>query len=111
MNALCIQNVVHSQIGNAWDETNGHGVDLRQSMVTPTLISIIERQVRNGRIEDKIIKAWLVLIEEPKTQVGYRIVASSEGETFGLASEGFPGDKHLVLCGWYGDFMTAFRGM
>ena len=32
-------------------------------------------------------------------------------DIFGLASEGFPSDKYLVLCGWDGDFLTTFRGM
>ena len=30
-------------------------------------------------------------------------------QVFGLASEGFPEDEHLVLCGWYGYFMKTFQ--
>jgi hypothetical protein len=51
------------------------------------------------------------LVELPEAVRGYRIVLNDEGTSFGLASEGFADDKHLVLCGWYGDFMDAFHAM
>ena len=47
-------------------------------------------------IENEIGDDWMMKEDEP---------------VFGLASVGFPNDDHLVLCGWYGDFMTTFRGM
>jgi hypothetical protein len=111
MNAAAIRNLVHSQIGDAWDATNDHGVDLRKSLVTPSLITVIERNVHDGRTVDRFTDAWLVLIECPQTNGGYRIIASKNGSEFGLASEGLPTDEHLVVCGWYGGFMDTFRGM
>ena len=112
MNAESIKRIVESQIGGEWGATNWHSVDLRRSIVAPTRNIVIERDIRDGRIADRTVDAWLVLVEKPETKSGYRIVASSDGSKFGLATEGFPEDKHLVLCcGWDGDFMTTFLGM
>ncbi len=111
MNAVQARKLVESQIGNNWETTNHHGVDLRLALVDPLQITVIERSVRKGQLHDRLLKVWLVLIEMPETRSAYRIVLNDEGTTFGLASEGFPEDKHLVLCGWYGDFMTTFHGM
>ena len=93
------------------DTTNDHGVDLRKALVPPQRITVIEGLVRRGVTEDRLVEVWLVLVEAPGSGTGYRIVVSLDGSNFGLASEGFPFDEHLVLCGWHGDFMTAFRGM
>ena len=103
--------MVKFQIGDSWNASNLHGVNLRDALVSPQLITVVERNVRKGKIHDRLLKVWLVLIENPESGTGYRIVADKEGTTFGLASEGFPADEHLVLCGWYGDFMTTFQGM
>jgi hypothetical protein len=111
MNAESIKHIVESQIKDEWGATNWHSVDLRRSMVAPTRITVIERNVRNGSVVDSPMDVWLVLVEHPETGSGYRIVASSDGSHFGLATKGFPEDKHLILCGWHGDFMTTFRGM
>ena len=111
MNAAEIERLVHHAIGDSWDVTNDHGVDLRKALVTPRLIKVIQRLVHDGKTHDEVIDGWLVLIEKPESGEGYRIVADADGRSFGLASEGFARDEHLVLCGWYGDFWSAFEGM
>jgi hypothetical protein len=111
MDAKYVRNLVERQIDGAWDTTNHHGVDLRKALVSPQRITVIERLVRRGATRDRLVEVWLVLVEAPASGTGYRIVVALDGRMFGLASEGFPSDEHLVLCGWYGDFMTAFRGM
>ncbi len=111
MNAAEIERLVHDGIGDSWDVTNHHGVDLRKALVPPHLIKVIQRLVRAGELHDVVIDAWLVLIEKPESGEGYRIVADADGSTFGLASEGFASDEHLVLCGWYGSFWTTFEAM
>jgi len=111
MNAAEIKRLVHDAIGDSWDVTNHHGVDLRRALVLPRSIKVIQRLVQAGKVQDEVIDAWLVLIEKPESDGGYRIVVDAEGRTFGLASEGFAKDEHLVLCGWYGDFWHAFAGM
>jgi hypothetical protein len=111
MNAQDVRKLVEEQIGDNWATTNDHGLDLRQSLVSPERITVIERLVRKGEVRDRLLEVWLVLSEMPGGGDGYRIVFREEEPTFGLATPGFANDEHLVLCGWYSDFMTAFRGM
>jgi hypothetical protein len=111
MNGRQIQEIVHREIGDAWDTSNLHGVNLREALVFPEPITVIERSVQAGNLVDRLVDAWIVLVEEAGTESGYRIVAARDGSVFGLANEGFPTDKHLVLVGWYGDFLTTFRAM
>ncbi len=112
MDAQQVQTLVESAIGDNWSQTNLHHVDLRRALVQPRKIKVIERTVKKGRLRDQVVEAWLVL-EEKRTDGhdGYRIVMKEKEPVFGLASQGFPNDEHLVLCGWYGDFLSAFRGM
>jgi hypothetical protein len=106
-----VRKLVENEIGDDWAATNHHNVDLRRALIQPRKITIIERTLRNSRLQDRTLAVWLILVERPESEDGYRIVMKEDGPVFGLASEGFPGDEHLVLCGWYGDFMTTFRGM
>ena len=112
MNGQQVRELVENAIGDDWTETNLHHVDLRQALVQPRRVKLIERSVEKGRLRDRVVEAWLVLEEKRADALdGYRIVMKENEPVFGLASQGFPEDEHLVLCGWYGDFMTAFRCM
>jgi hypothetical protein len=106
-----VRKLIENEIGDDWTATNHHCVDLRRALVEPRKITVIERTVRSGELRDRTLAVWLVLVERPDAEEGYRIVMKEDEPVFGLASEGFPEDEHLVLCGWYGDFMTTFRGM
>ena len=111
MDAEDILKIIRSQIGDRWETTNWHEVNLQKSLVHPKLISVIDRQVRNGEIQDQIINGWLVLVENPESQSGLRIVANQDGTNFGLAQGKFPSDQPLIIFGWYGDFLSAFTSM
>jgi len=52
---------------------------------------------------------WVVGQENSSN--GYKIIMRDDGEQFGLASVGFPNDKHLILDGWYGSLLSAFLAM
>jgi hypothetical protein len=106
-----VRKLVEDAIGDDWAVTNHHHVDLRRALVQPSKIAVIERTVRNGKVRDRTLAVWLVLVERADQEEGYRIVMKENEPVFGLASEGFPEDEHLVLCGWYGDFMTTFQSM
>ena len=111
MQPLDVRKLVEDAIGDDWATTNHHQVDLRRALVSPSKITVIERTVRNGKLRDRTVAVWLVLVELAEQEKGYRIVMKENEPVFGLASEGFPEDEHLVLCGWHGDFMTTFNGM
>ncbi len=106
-----VRKLVEGTIGDNWASTNHHQVNLRRALVQPRKITVIERTVTNGKFRDRTVAVWLVLIEHAGPEEGYRIVMKENEPVFGLASEGFPEDEYLVLCGWYGDFMTTFQGM
>jgi len=111
MDAKKIDDLVRSEIADDCDASNIHGVDLRNALIEPKAIRMVERLIQNGKNSDRLVDVWLVLVEHPDSRTGYRIVASRDGKRFGLATEGGASDDALVLSGWYGDFMAAFRGM
>lgn len=88
---------------------NDHRIKLEQALVLPRIISIIDRRVKDGRLNDEVLSVWLVA-QENSTD-GYRIVMRQDGLQFGLASPGLKTDKHMILCGWYGGLLSAFLGM
>ena len=86
-----------------------HRITLEQALVPPQRISVIARLVKDGQMHDQELNVWLV--GQERTRDGYRIIMREDGLQFGLASGGFPTDKHLVLVGWYGGLVSAFPNM
>jgi hypothetical protein len=111
LDAEQVRRIVIDAIGDSWDAPNAHGVDLREALVPPSLIKVIQQTVHEGEIHDTVIDAWLVLIENPESGDGYRIVANADGSDFGLAIQGSSKDAPLFLCGWYGDFVNTLEAM
>ena len=111
MNANDVSKLVIQEIDGRISLPNSHGVDLKPCLVTPILIPVINRSVRQGKREDFIERVWLVLEEKPFEKDGYKIVFNEQRQMFGLASCGFDTDLHPVLCGYYGDFRTTLAGM
>ena len=110
MNARDVRALVVDQIADRWEETNSHNVDLRSALVPPSRTKMILRLVRNGKIKDSTVDVWIVLKELPDGD-GYIIIYDDDRDQFGLASNGFPDDRHPVVCGYYGDFWSTFKGM
>jgi hypothetical protein len=86
-----------------------HGITLKQALVHPQPIVIINRLVRQGIVTDEEEMVWLVGKE--RSDGGYMIVMREDGQMFGLASHGIPSDPHPILVGWYGDLVSTFLGM
>jgi len=86
-----------------------HNIALEDALVAPRVISVIARDVRNGRVKDESLTVWLV--GQEKGPDGYKIILRDDGLQFGLASTGFPHDAAPILVGWYGDLLTTFLGM
>jgi hypothetical protein len=104
-----IQELVRAQSKGRLEATNNHRITLAKVLTVPRQIMVINRQVKNGKLNEEEQSVWLV--GEESRADGYRIVMRENDSTFGLASTGFPNDKHLILCGWYGDLLTAFLSM
>ena len=109
MTAEEVRALVRIQSTKSLTAVNDHSITLEDALVAPRMISVIARQVKNGRLKDENLKVWLVG-QENRTD-GYKIVLRGDGSQFGLASNGFLNDKAPILVGWYGDLLTTFLGM
>jgi hypothetical protein len=49
MNAAEIEQLVRNEIGDSWDVTNHHGVDLRKAVVPPRLAEVFQHRIEGGR--------------------------------------------------------------
>jgi hypothetical protein len=89
--------------------TNEHRITLANALVPPKALTVIWRTTKNGRLRDEELQVWLV--GQESSPDGYKIIVRDDGQQFGLASSGFPSDKHLILVGWYGSLLSAFMAM
>lgn len=104
-----VQNLIHTQSLSDKELSNSHGLILGKSLITPQQIVLLNRIVRDGKVRDEKLDAWLVG-GEPEED-GYKLVLRADGRSFGLASTGFPSDGHFILVGWYGTLAAAFLAM
>jgi hypothetical protein len=89
--------------------TNGHRITLKQALVLPQQIKVIERSVRNGKFKEQRIDVWLIGQEDSSD--GHKIIMRDDGLQFGLASKGFPSVPFLTLTAWYGNLISTFLAM
>jgi hypothetical protein len=103
-----VQSLIKAQSEGSFPKK--HHKELKQLLIPPRKIPLMIRNVVDGRVKEQIINVWLVGREGDDD--GYSIVMREDGEQFGLASTGFPNDKHLILTGWYGGTLPcAFLNM
>ncbi len=104
MTAADVRDLVHGQIGNDWDRSNLHNVDLKVALVTPP-----QRMTFLRAADAEPMEAWLVLHEDPKLKLGYAVVYDEASGEFGLAQ--FAEGYEPCLIGIYGDFFTTLGAM
>ena len=109
MTAAEVREIVRSQAVEGLTLVNDHRICLRDALVQPVRLTVIDRVVKKGKVRDTEEVVWLVGRE--RVEDGYTIVMRETDCQFGLASTGFPHDKHQVMVGWYGSLITAFMGM
>ena len=103
MNAKEVTALVEMEIGDRWEQSNAHGVDLRSCIVTP------EKKTYTQWPGGKTIDLWLVLEEDPKDRKGYKIVFDETKRQFGLAMTQRNGPE--LFLGFYGTFMDTLEAM
>ena len=105
-----VQAVVRLETANYLDLVNDPRINLKDALVSPQKITVIIRNVKNGKLlKDQEECVWLAGRENAND--GYRIIMREKDNQFGLASPGFAHDKRLILTGWYGTLRSAFLGM
>lgn len=111
MTASDVQALVFAAIGDDWNETNSHGIDLRACLIKPRRMQVIWRMAGEARSALETREVWLVLEERSVTKNGRMIVFDEKRKVFGLASPGHGSDEHPSLDGYHGDFWTTFKEM
>ena len=108
MTANEVSTIVFNEIGDSWETTNAHEVNLRKCLVLPP----IRARFKCVGIPDEplaVVELWIVLEEDPIKKDGYKIVFDEEYREFGLAM--LDGDGDLSFLGRYGDFLTILECM
>jgi hypothetical protein len=67
-----VRELIRVQSADNRRTTNDHRISLKQSLVTPQRISVIARQVADGRLQDQTLNVWLVGQEDSSD--GYKII-------------------------------------
>jgi hypothetical protein len=70
--------IVQSEIGDQWDRSNLHGVQLRRCLITPEKVHGVDVEGENE------VDVWLVLIENPEDYLGYGVAYDEKAGKFGL---------------------------
>jgi len=63
MTADEVQALVRAQSTGNLTTVNDHHISLADALVAPQMISLIARQVKNGRVKDENLNVWLVCQE------------------------------------------------
>jgi hypothetical protein len=103
MNQLEVRSLVLAEIGDQWNRTNLHGVNLRKCLVDPMLMKFTDPRGESS------LDGWLVLREHPEKNSGYAVVYDEAAGKFGLAQ--FAEGYEPCLFGLYGDFFTTLDAM
>ena len=104
MNPEEITAIINTEVGDRWETSNAHGIDLRTCLVTP------EKQTYTDAAEsERSFELWLVLEEDPKKRKGYKIVFDDAERLFGLATSQINGPD--VFIGYYGTFLETLESM
>ncbi len=102
MTSSDVRKLVEGQVGDRWDRTNLHGVQLRHCIVEPKFMTFVD-------VSGKSLNAWLVLLENPETRIGYGIAYEETAAEFGLVQ--FAVGYEPCLLGLYGDFFSTLEAM
>ena len=98
-----VMDIILDEINGRFDLTNLHGINLRESLITPVLEDYI-----NSFNHSQVFRLWTVL-KESNEDTGYVIFYDEEDNTFGLGSRSQGG--HLTYLANYGSFVETLKGM
>ena len=104
MTADEIEDLIRKEIGDLWNISNAHGVDLKKCLVKPEKHTFTDSLTQHTQLE-----LWLVLEELPDTRGGYQIVFDERTQMFGLATTDVKTGR--IYLGPYGSFLETLEGM
>ena len=98
-----VRQLVEAAIGDQWQRSNLHRVDLRTCLIAPRKLTFVTAK------DEREVEAWLVLLENPKGTLGYGVAYDEQTQRFGLVQLA-KGYEPCVL-GLYGGFYDALDAM
>jgi hypothetical protein len=107
---------VEAEIGDNWDVSNAHSVDLRTCLVKPPVLFEYKNSFyqpdkqdhTNSMVSSPTLRLWLVLEEHPDTHKGYAIVYDEVANMYGLADAPASGNTFIAH---YGTFLETLEAM
>ena len=109
MTAGEVRALIVSQVGDAMDKTNLHGLTVRESLLDPVRTKVVYPSPGGNASTGEEVLVWLVL-EERQDSSGYKIVYDDGIESFGLATPGKDGHPATVVSSSK-SFLFLFEGM
>jgi hypothetical protein len=94
---------IRIEIGDNWDISNAHGVDLKTCLITPK-----KQEYSDPINESTKIELWTVLEETPDGN-GYKICYNEGSDSFGLGMK--TNKDELLYLGNYGSFLETLTNM
>ena len=105
MNSEDIAQIVLKEIGDDWNHSNHHGVELRKCLVQPQKMCFYL-----DTNSEKQEEYWLVLEDIPEDGSGYKIVFDENTSMFGLATSDVKSNRNYFI-GLYGNFLETVDAM
>ena len=109
MTADEVHALIVSQVGDAMDKSNLHGLTVRESLLEPVRTKDVYPSPGANASTGEEVSVWLVL-EERKDGSGYKIVYDDGIDRFGLATPGKDGHPPTVVSRSH-SFFFLFEGM
>jgi hypothetical protein len=103
MTSTEVRQLVERAIAGEWNRSNLHHVDLRKALIEPA-----KRTFATVRGDDEV-DAWLILLEDPRSELGYGVVYDEGSRQYGLVQ--FAAGYTPTLLGLYDGFFEALEAM
>jgi hypothetical protein len=98
-----VRDLVEREIGDSWDRSNLHGIDLRTCLLEPRLTECLDPATGSR------VALWIVLSEVPGSDSCYGVAFDEQSSEFGLVV--FDPGAPPVLVGIHGGFLQAMEAM
>jgi len=107
MSAAAIKTKIESEIEGQWSRSDLHGVDLKRCLLPEPVLATYKNSFHDpakpeGDENKSAIQLWLVL-EDPVSEDGYKIVYGEAAGLFGLAID----DTFIAFCGNFIETLEA----
>ena len=98
-----VRHLVEAEIGDQWNRSNLHHVNLRTCLIEPRKLTFVTAK------DEREVEAWLVLLENPKGFLGLGVAYQEQTGRFCLVQ--LVNGYEPCLLGLYAGFFEALDAM